>query len=254
MAFDFDSIKQFAKDIAEVEVLINDAKVNEGDNIKYLTYNKSAILLLSAKFETLVENMIEEYVDNINTLGICADKLPVYLKINHSTHALSLAKETLGHEHKRAEQILLLSELGELWGSETVYDKLQLSNKFNYGKHGESELIKLFKNIGIDNIFNDVIIYNEEEEYLDGRNQIDIKGKFNQLTNLRHNIIHQDASPSLTHVQIEQLKQIIYKFAYKIYDKMLESLAEIKESCLQTKEEIEGSVELVMAKVSVQAK
>lgn len=97
---------------------------------------------------------------------------------------------------------------------------LEIKSKFNYGDHGERELIKLFERIGIDDIFLEVKVFQTQESILDDieHQEIDIKGSFNSVTNLRNNIIHQDASPNIGIDSVEQYKEHLKLFAKNLID------------------------------------
>lgn len=232
MELQYESCQNFIFSLKEVEILLNDAEVNEDEEIKYLTYNKSALLLLLAKFEKVVEEIIEEIVDHINGLGVNAKDIPNQIKVYHSILMFEKLKDVVGHDHKLEESIQLFIEVGEIWHSEEKFDKLKVSSKFNYGKHGEKELIKLFNNIGINNIFKEVKVFKNVESLIhDNVVEVDFKGVLNSVTKIRHNIIHQDATPDLTHIQIGDYTETFRSFVLQL-DQYLYNFEKVfKEIC-----------------------
>jgi len=225
----FTSLKYFYNALSEVDILVSSAKENEKEKIKYLTYNKATILLLTSKFESFLENLIEEYIDYINSMNIKAKYLPEVLKINHTIHSINNSQNIIGHAHKIQEQVNLFESISNLWDGNNIFNKLCIKSKFNYGKHGEKDLIKLFKNIGIQNIFDEVKIFETENSMLGyTKKQLDFKGKFNSLIYIRNNIVHQDDTPNLTHIDVIEYKKFIIKFVNELIVVLENKLDEIK--------------------------
>jgi len=106
-----------------------------------------------------------------------------------------------------------------LWSNkQLIFNQLKVSNKFNYGKHGSDELSKLFKNIGIDDIF-EVILIQRDKQTMSGviKEKIDFKGIFDSITKFRNIITHDDATPDLT----IQIIQNDYLFLLKEFTKLI---------------------------------
>lgn len=230
MNFEFESLTSFISSLAEVDLLIQDAIVNQTDEFKYKTYNKTSLLLLIAKFEKFVEDVIGDYIDNVNSLKIISSNMPIKLKVMHTKNLI--AKTDFSHEHKLLENSGLMKEISKLWNGYLNIVKLEVSSKFNYGKHGEGELIKLFKNIGIENIFDEVKVYVDNESILsDGLIEVNFKGIINSVTGIRHNIIHRDATPDLTHNDTNNYKHLFELFARGLVDKLLVKLQSMEINC-----------------------
>ncbi len=99
-----------------------------------------------------------------------------------------------------------------LWADHAIHSaELRLPVKFDYGTHGEKEIKRLFCLIGIEDIF----IQAEASDDINSA-RIDIRGKINSMTHIRNNIIHEDATPSLTHVEIKDFLSVIRGFAFKV--------------------------------------
>jgi hypothetical protein len=225
MPIQFDAYDEFVEALDEVRVLVRSAARSTLRDKYYKAINKSSVLLLTAKFESFLENILEEYLSFINKKNLEAKKIPNIYKLHHTFPVIEMICEHKANGHKHVEIIKTLQDIARLWALEDEkFAELDIQFKFNYGKHGEKEVIKLFEKIGIHNIFLKIKIY----EYIGGvRTQIDIKGKFNSITNIRNNIIHSDANPALTHTQIKQYLTTFQKFAkalVKVLDKAISKL------------------------------
>lgn len=211
----FDNYDDFQIALEEVEALIEAAKEFENKHEKkYSAAKKSALLLLTAKFENFVETVAEAYIEKINTLQIVPNKIPDALLLQHTFQALEKI-ETLKLKHKQQKAKDTFKNLALLWATTDIPITLNIQTKFNYGEHGEKELIRLFETIGIDDIFSEVTVFKQQESLLDQieEQEINIKESFNSVTNLRNNIIHQDASPSIGIESVEQYKEDLQLFA-----------------------------------------
>ena len=82
----------------------------------------------------------------------------------------------------------------------------KVNAKFNYGKHGQKEIEKLLTTFGFSK-------FTKEES------TISFMKKFNSLNAIRNNIIHEDATPSLTNKDVENhFKNISNFISRKIFD------------------------------------
>ena len=186
---------------------------------------KSALLLLTAKFENFVETVAEDYINKINTLEITSDKIPDILLVNHTFQALEKIENI---KHKQGEAIQTFKELSNIWSTADTAVALRIKCKFNYGKHGGNQLKKIFAIIGIEDIFSEVKVLQRQESLLeDVEEEIDIKGSFNSVTGLRNNIIHQDASPNIGIESVEQYTEHLKLFAEELIDYLEEKINEL---------------------------
>lgn len=60
---------------------------------------------------------------------------------------------------------------------------------------------------------------------------IDFKGKINSLTNLRNNILHEDASPNLDVNMIEEYKKHIGQFAEELISLLNVNIYNLTSNC-----------------------
>lgn len=203
----FDATDDFYDAISEIQLLINYAKRNTKDSVKYATFNKAAIILLCAKFETFLESILEEYaffhltnstnktiypeLQNILVLDIVGKLESVKLNAN-----------------KRAVHIDALTQLYKDEECENLSD-YKIKAKFRGGKHGQKEVEKLLSDFGFGN--------------LNGEPQIILFfKKFNSLYSIRNNIVHEDATPSLTHTDVQNYMTNIVFFVDKLNNEIIQ--------------------------------
>lgn len=200
-----ESIDHFKSNLREIDTLLEYAKDNESDVEKYQLFNKVAIVLLSTKFEVFLEDFIEEH--SLRCLeGHTNLTLPAELK---ETYATTAAESIINEKNKDKKRQYLTSIVTLFNTHETKLQGLHIirpSLKFNYGKHGQKEIEKMFSRHGLNPFFT---------EESDTKN---ILMKINSLIEIRNNVIHQDSTPSMTHQTIDGYKMNLLEFA-----KILES-------------------------------
>lgn len=227
------NIDGFEQTLKEVEILIEIAKECEQDNqTKYSAINKSAFLLLASKFEKFIEKTLEDYIDSVCNLNLSCTQIPEILLLQHTFQSLKkIESYKAPHNHDKAKEIF--REVGQLWTTDNTISSLNIKCKFNYGKHGEKEFQKLFKIIGIDDIFSEITIIDSVESLIDDTDEraIDFKGKINSLTNLRNNILHEDASPNLDVNMIEEYKKHIGQFAEELISLLNVNIYNLTSNC-----------------------
>jgi hypothetical protein len=218
MSFSVNNLNEFQDVLEEVDALIELSRIYENnDERKFSACKKSAILLLSSKFETFVETLVENYISQINSLSIPLQRLPESILYQHTLHYIGNIESNSKHPHKENEVKQVFRKIARIWGTHDEVVSLNIEAKFNYGRHGEKELNKLFKKIGFDNIFSEVTILEEQESLLeDDLQEVDIKNIFNSVNNLRNNILHQDASPSIGLDSVEKYRKNLEDFAKEL--------------------------------------
>ncbi len=191
----FDATADFENTMVEVQILIDYAKKNTKNILRYSTFNKSAIVLLCSKFESFLENFFEEYAFHHADIsdGIRIDNQ----MLEHYTNVIidELTKITLKEKRKPLiEKIVMLHN--NVACDLTEY---QINAKFNYGKHGEKQVKKLMLSFGF-------------EEFIQQANVV-FYTQFNYMNHIRNNIIHGDATPGLTHQDVLSYKDLLVDFA-----------------------------------------
>jgi hypothetical protein len=192
-----DAKEEFEEAIKEIDLLIDYAKRNQKNINKYATFNKSAVVLLCAKFEAFLEGFLEEYA--CMHLEKSTNK---NLNLDFQEHLIDCIMESLSvTKSNKIKRKAHIKSLITLCGDDEVVDieEFKYNNKFNYGKHGQTEVERLLKGFGFSNFLSEdhVKLFFE---------------KFNSLNGMRNNIIHQDKTPSLTHQTVGEYKEVTHSF------------------------------------------
>jgi len=214
----FDALGDFCDSLREIDILCDAAQVAQADQRKYSAFNKAALLLIAGKFETFSESIVEEFVFKLNALSLPSHSIPDAIRLHHTFYALR-SLDKVRNRQAQKEAISLFCSLGKLWASEEACSILKVESKFSFGQHGEAELIKLFEKVGVGDVF-EVITLSESLETVSTETPInsvvDFRGIFNSVTNMRNNILHQDASPNLNTDLIRKYRQYFEVFAGRL--------------------------------------
>jgi Glu-tRNA(Gln) amidotransferase subunit E-like FAD-binding protein len=206
------AVTDFDEALKEINILISNAIESSNYDLKYATYNKSAIVLLCGKFEAFIESFLEEfsyYVLNSFTNKQLNDHIKNHLLENI---IIELEKKKPFIDKRNEVLFKFVKILGE---EEIMCNEFEINTKFNYGKHGEKELVKLLNKFGFINF---------AEEEINKR----FYSKFNSLNSIRNNILHQDSTPSLTHGDVENYRDEMLSFVHRIYQESLKHIADLK--------------------------
>lgn len=232
MPFDLQSLYAFRETLAEVDALLYLADANEGHETRYAALNKAAILLLTGKFESFAELLAAEFIYHINALQPRPAAIPLPIRIRHSAGVVAELERLMPHSHKREKAAAKFEELASLWGQSERFTNINVDCKFSYGAHGEAELRKLFANLGFDDIFSEVQMF-EVRETIDATVAVpvDFAGIFNSITNLRNNILHHDATAELTMQDVMGFRNLFEQYAVLLADAILERLEVVRVAC-----------------------
>jgi hypothetical protein len=143
----------------------------------YSTLCNGNIIILGTLFESFTENIVQEYIDEItvkfNNRNLSYADLPDGLREY-------IAKKVLCNHHKNNfEQMhygqaksLITNFIGALQDDGFIIDnELDGINKFSFGKHGESEVKKTFKRVGVE-IQEIVFEFDDINNFFNLRNRI----------------------------------------------------------------------------------
>ncbi|WP_455809251.1 MAE_28990/MAE_18760 family HEPN-like nuclease [Clostridium butyricum] len=219
MEVKFECLDNYLDSLKEVALIVDMANNNIQNNEEYVALNKSAILLLAAKFENFIEAIVEEFVYYINELHLPNEQVPEWMRIGFSIDVVNDLMKVMSKE-ENSKKITFFKNIPDIWNDQKN-TKMKVNNKFNYGKHGANELIKLFNNIGIKDIFKTIKVYSLEESLLGELEEHDFKGTFNNITNQRNYITHQDGSTNITHSEISKYKEYFKQFAEKLSEYLI---------------------------------
>lgn len=229
MAEPLDSTTAFEKTLAEVEILLAEADRSVDNEPKTAVMNKAAVLLLTGKFEAFLESVAEDFLFAMNSLRCHGRHVPLRLLAEHSVKAVQNLRQKLDSGNLDAVR-KAFSAVSRLWSDLDPCTRLAVPCRFNYGRHGEDEIVKLFRRLGVDDLFEQVVVHETTREIYDSEEeqQVDIRGLVNSLTGLRNNILHQDASPSLTSTTIRQQSTSLKEFAREL-ERLLQALLDATE-------------------------
>lgn len=193
-----DSIDQIRQNMSEVDMLLNYASQNANDVQKYQLFNKAAVVLLSTKFEVFLEDFIDEHSRKILN-GHTYTSLPTDLKNSYVDSTLAKVSD-ISDRRKKIQYMRLLMKLFNS-NEETIstLSPIRPSLKFSFGKHGQKEIEKMFERHGLKNFINSSDVQNALR-------------MMNSLFSIRNNVIHEDASPALTHLTIQDHRDNIMHF------------------------------------------
>lgn len=211
------TFKNSLKEVENLEELADLFKNNIDEVSYYRALNKTAILLLGSKFEVFLEESVFEFVEKINELRIEKQKIPTYLKVKHSQQILDEVYKIYKHDAKIFKVEQHLKKLSDFWNEKCECIQLNINNKFNYGSHGSNEIIELFKNINIENVFLKVNIVKVRDGMLGEENiKVDFKGELNSFINMRNAITHLDQTANLTHLDVIKYRELFILFSEEL--------------------------------------
>lgn len=193
-----DSIDQIRNSVVEVDMLLDYAS-NNTENIKrYQLFIKASVVLLSTKFEVFLEEFIDEH-SRMVLAGHTNATISTELKNKYIDTAVDMVRET-NNRTKKNQYLSMVSKLlinsGE---SISTFSRIRPSTKFSFGKHGQKEIEALFERHGLKAFITSEPIHN-------------LLQFMNSLFSIRNNVIHEDASPTLTHQTIQDHKDNIMRF------------------------------------------
>lgn len=192
-----DSIDDFRKRLKEIDILVCYARHNAKDITKYQIFNKVAIILLITKFEVFVESFMDEHSRKVLEQHTNMT-FPMSVKGHYIETAIARAyeKKTVDKKEEIIKNLLCLYSSKE----EKLLSLIGIRPKltFSLGKHGQNELEEMFKCHGM-------------ERFIKSSEVLPLLEKINSMIAIRNNIIHEDATPSLTHIDVEQYQQALIK-------------------------------------------
>lgn len=196
----------FKNALSEINILLSYSKRHSKDSNpnEYQLFNKMSVILLCTCFESFIESFIDDLSCTIKN-RTNNKNIPDFMKANYKDDSLCAYFDP----KNKKEQNKILTDLIRLLSKETIEMKylsnLKLKTRFNYGKHGEKEIKKLFEKFGLKDFCN------TEEISL-------LIPKLNGLISIRNNVIHENAAPNLTFSDIKDYKTAVTDFINHLQD------------------------------------
>lgn len=217
---------KFFETIEEVSYL-NDLSKKEHSSSKDIIFYKVIILLLCAKIETFVKGSSNEYIDLLISKKLSVSQIPESLKIEIINNEINKINNDginkyimTVNNHKRAELLSMI------WNPNYKLEKLFDSFSLSISNNGTNAFEDCYKKIGFPKIITDMISY----ERVDSIGEIEtitshsIKDTINSIISMRHNIIHDDATPTITESDIDLFIAICKDFVIKIDNFLISNL------------------------------
>jgi hypothetical protein len=214
----YDSTNAFNSALQEVDFLLVQSAAHEASVDAYSALNKAIILLLAGKFEAFCEQIVEEFCYGVSEKRLPCERIPVCMRLNATRLLLGSEIMQSLERQDNAKAGQALQSIALLWHEGAVPLNVKLDTRFAYGKHGEKELRRLFNRIGIQDIFELCKVADEQESYEQNATPplSSVAADINALTGYRNYIIHNDGSPSITHIQLTRYRKRIFAFAEAI--------------------------------------
>lgn len=224
----FEATTDFASALLEVDLLVQAAASSGDEPDTENALNKAAILLLTAKMEAFIEQIIEEFCYRLSELRLACERLPTTVRVHASRRLLNSDIMAALERSNEGKIIPCMEALTLLWRNGCTPTELMVDCSFTYGKHGEKEIRRLFQRIGVADVFASCKIADDRETLDDAGQELSyaITSDVNALTGYRNYIIHNDGTPSVTHVQIDRYRNRLFAFARRVD----EHLSQMKET------------------------
>lgn len=218
-----DAVEDFAVALGEVDCLVAmSRKTGVGDSERSVLV-KASLLLLAAKTECFIEDIVEEYC-TMEGKKVTSAEVSEAVRISVSRKRLIDSEFVKNESLERDKALKVLSEVAALWCDTRPCPQLEIDAKFDFGRHGEEEVRRLFRRIGMEGVFDRCLVEDNIESMASSQGPISVAADFNSLTHLRNNIIHTDATPSLTDSDVERYKRRLMLFAREVERQLLLNL------------------------------
>lgn len=221
--------QHFDEGINEI-IFLNDKSKNDQDN--YKVYNKVIILLLCAKLEKYIKDSTKEYIEIISSMKLTKDKLPNELLIELIKNELTkinsktVDKYIFDKDCKERAKIFSL-----IWDTKFTLNHISKEEfAISITNNGTTAFENIYKKIGFQNIITKLENY-EETTTISGITTsytYSFDEYINKIINMRHNIIHDDATPNITINEINLYVNIFKDFVNKIDNILSLSIEKIK--------------------------
>ncbi len=207
----------FDGSISEV-VYLNNVAQTDSNNDKI--YFKVIILLLCAKLEKFVKDSTNEYISSLLSLNLTKEQLPpTFVKEVIKNEVQKINEKTVERyiENTRCQERSKVFSL--IWDSKYLLKNLEKDDfVVSISNNGTTEFKDTYKKIGFPDIINNLSDY-QQETNIGGfvtSTAYSVAEKINKVIKLRHEIIHDDATPNITKTDIDLYVEIFKNFVEQI--------------------------------------
>lgn len=215
----------FDESIEEVNFLNSQIKDNlEEDKI----YFKVIILLLCAKLEKYVKDSAKEYISELINLKLTNEKLPkafvneIIKNEVEKIRSMNIENYVNKEQYKNRSRIFSL-----IWNPKYVLEQLNDEEfAISISSNGTNALEDAYKKIGFHNMINTLKDYKQDDLY--SETSYSIKDNINSVIKIRHQIIHEDATPLVTSTEIKLYVDIFKDFVNQVDHLLSENIENLK--------------------------
>lgn len=218
MPYNFESTDDYIKSISQIETLrefaVRERNANNEDNRKL--FLKLAIVSSVTKFQVFVESILKEFLFHVKNSNKKYEQVSDFLRLNSIRIFSSeniLHKSLENPEAYDSSKLIEIRSIAEktlkfCLNDHAIDEDLKFDTKFPLGKTGLSDLVKLFKQIKGEDIFQ--------------KCTFDIN-KLNEILARRHAIIHEDSNQQVTEVTVEGYRDYLLEVVVFIDDYLEEN-------------------------------
>ena len=224
--------KDFDASIDEVEFLNRTAQEvgPEGDT---KIYYKVIILLLCAKIETFVKDSTKEYIDFLLDLNLSKKDIPEKFLIEIIRNEIQKISDVGLEKYIRNQRFVERSKVFSLiWDSKYSLTKLEKEDfTVSISNNGTTAFEDSYKKIGFPNIIKEMEDFKTEEGIfgmVSTLTSYSIPNTINKIVRMRNEIIHEDATPSITENDVDLFINISKDFISKVDHVLAASMDNIK--------------------------
>lgn len=220
--------EKFDFSIGEV-IYLNDKSKTDVDNDKI--YFKVIILLLCAKLEKYVKDSANEYLNRLISKALPKEQLPEKLVIEIIKNELLKIKDKTVENYMHDDTCKNRAKVFSLiWDSKYILKNLS-KNEFELSitNNGTNAFESVYKKIGFSDIIKNLPDYEQQTDMEDITTSVSfsINDTINKIVAMRHQIIHEDATPNITIHDIELYVAICKDFVSKIDEKLTAQIASL---------------------------
>ncbi len=206
--------------------------ISESDAKNDKIYFKVIILLLCAKLEKFVKDSTNEYIDLLLEKNLTKDKLPEKFVIEILKNELSkIQKDSVEHYIHNERSKERSKVFSVIWDDKFCLDSLQKKDfVVSISNNGTTAFEDTYKKIGFPDIIKNLLDYQREDDVsglITTSTKYSISDTINKVIKIRHEIIHDDATPPITKNDVDLYVEIFKEFVNQINSELEKGLQDI---------------------------
>lgn len=218
--------ENFDNSISEVTYLNVKSKTDISHDKVYF---KVIILLLCAKLEKYVKDSTNEYLDSLLSKGLSKEQLPEKLVVELIKNELLKVKDKTVEKYVNDDKCKDRAKVFSLiWDTKYILKNIYKNELVvSISNNGTTAFEDAYKKVGFPDIIKNLPDY-EQHTTMAGITtslSFSIYDTINKIISMRHQIIHDDATPSVTINDIDLYVAICKDFVSKMDAKLTEQLS-----------------------------